>query len=137
MKQVAVISKKLNSITKENADIKDEVKEISQFLTDNDFAIVNANAQDQQPYGEQHSSHFAIPYHHDFPRYQWEYSPNGSFSSPTPRRIAPRGYPKDHHYYTLVLQCRDGDLPAFKHQCLFLKDHHCLNQILHYLMLDF
>ena len=71
-----------------------------QFLTDNDFAIANANNdQDQQPDGEQlslHAQNNAILYHHhDYPRYKdptdlwngWEYSPNGSFGY---SRIAPR-----------------------------------------------
>ena len=85
MKQVVAINKKLNNIKKENTDIKDEVEEISQFLTDNDFAITNAQNN-------------VIPPYNDYPRYQdpndlwngWEYSPNGSFGYSTPRRITPR-----------------------------------------------
>ena len=40
MNQVAAISKKLKDITRENADIKDDVKEISQFLTENNLSVV-------------------------------------------------------------------------------------------------
>ena len=51
MNQVATISKKLKDITRENADIKDDVKEISQFLTENNLPVVKD--QDQSLYGQQ------------------------------------------------------------------------------------
>ena len=45
MNQVAAISKKLKDITRENADIKDDVKEISQFLTENNLSVVKDQDQ--------------------------------------------------------------------------------------------
>ena len=54
MKQVVAINKKLNNIMKENAGIKDEVEEISQFLTDNNFARANAKFNNDQD-DKQHS----------------------------------------------------------------------------------
>ena len=68
MKQVVAINKKLNNIMKENADIKDEVEEISQFLTDNDFAIANVNNdQDGEQLSLRVQNNAILYHHHDYP----------------------------------------------------------------------
>ena len=94
MNQVAAISKKLKDITRENTDIKDDVKEISQFLIENNLSVVKD--QDQSLYGQQPYIQNNTGYQ-GYPGYQdptdiwdgWEYSPNRSFGYSTPRRITP------------------------------------------------
>lgn len=101
VKEIASISKKLHAITKDNIGIKEDVKEITRFLTESDFTLVNDQATHGAPPSmylqSSESSHTSYQQHQNYPLYEeptdtwspWEYSPNRSFGySPlsTPRR---------------------------------------------------